>query len=112
VASSVGRHATPGRPRAERDAGGERMAAGLVTVGCVAAAIVALLPWRRALIAGAVALLALALLAARTPGVPATSPLLVACAFLIVALLRRLWQERGQALRLLEAERDARLAER
>jgi len=87
------------------------MAAGLVTVGCAAAAIVALLPWRRALIAGAVALLALALLAARTSGVPATSPLLVACAFLIVALLRRLWQERGQALRLLEAERDARLAD-
>jgi len=30
--------------------------------------------------------------------------------FLVVALLRRLWQERRQALRLLEVERDTHLA--
>jgi len=86
----------------------------VVITGCAVAAIVALLPGRRALISGAVALLALAFLAtqlAADPTVDAVSPLSVACVFLVVALLRRLWQERRQALRLLEVERDTHLAE-
>lgn len=83
-------------------------------VGCAAAAIVALLPWRPALITGAVALLAFALFAhelAADTTVRAIGPLSVACAFLVVALLRRLWQDRRQALRLLEVERETHVAE-
>lgn len=90
------------------------MSGWVVITGCALAAIVALLPRRRALISGAVALLALALLATRLaadPTVDAISPLSVACVFLVVALLRRLWQERRQAVRLLEVERDTHLAE-
>ncbi len=90
------------------------MSGWVVITGCGLAAIVALLPGRRALISGAVALLALAFLAtqlAADPTVDAISPLSVACVFLVVALLRRLWQERRQALLLLKVERDTHLAE-
>lgn len=86
----------------------------MVITGCAAAAIVALLPGRRALIIGGVALLALAFLAiqlAADTTVNAISPLSVACVFLVVALLRRLWQARRQALHLLGVERDTHLAE-
>lgn len=86
----------------------------MVITGCAAAAIVALLPGRRALITGGFALLALAFLATQLAAdttVNAISPLSVACVFLVVALLRRLWQERRQALRLLRVERDTHLAE-
>lgn len=86
----------------------------MVITGCAAAAIVALLPGRRALITGGVALLALAFLATQLAAdttVNAISPLSVACVFLVVALLRRLWQERRQALHLLGVERDTHLAE-
>lgn len=84
-----------------------------MVAGCAAAAVVALLPWRRALIAGAITLLVLAFFATRLAGaaVDGITPLSVACVFLLVALLRRLWQERRQALRLLQAERDTRLAD-
>jgi len=84
-----------------------------MVAGCAASAVVALLPWRRALIAGAITLLVLAFFATRLAGaaVDGITPLSVACVFLLVALLRRLWQERRQALRLLQAERDTRLAD-
>lgn len=89
------------------------MSGGVVTAGCAAAALVALLPCRRALIIGAIALLGLAFLATQvaTTEMTAISPLSVACVFLVVALLRRLWQERRQALRLLQAERDTHQAD-
>ncbi|MGI8648035.1 MAG: sensor histidine kinase [Mycobacteriales bacterium] len=86
-----------------------------MTTGCAIAAIVALLQWRHALVIGGIALLMLAFLATKTAtfagGVATTSPLSIACVFLLVVLLRRLWQERRQALRLLQAERNTRLAD-
>ncbi len=82
------------------------------SLGCLVAALAALLPLRRAVFVLSVVLGALMWFgAAWQGGIDAARPLASACVFLVVLLLRRIRQDHRQAVALLHAERSAHKAQ-